>query len=418
MKKATTTRRKLSPGFRERRNKAGELTGLEYRFSVNGRQYSVYGHNVTECREKELEKRKQLDARTETRKNPTLDAYHETWNAARIGSTKESTLRTQLYQYTSCADVVISSTGKRLGDMKLTEITVQDIREVQTALLDPDKAAFKCAAGATRIVKRRARNPRGVNDSISALSHVFSDAVNERLLDFNPCRPVKNLQTTKKEARETIHRALTVEEEKAFFEAAAGSWYYNVYRFLLATGCRIGEAGALTQSDISDGMIHIQRTIIRGECGYYYIGNSCKTKRSRRDIPINDKIRAIIADEQHKVAELTGKDPRRVLAFKAPEDPKELAKATIFKSPEGYLLKSEPADREIARICKIAGIERFTAHAFRATFATRCNEAGINPRVVQDLLGHSDFSITMDLYTHVLDNTKQSAMDKLNSIAI
>ncbi|MCI6638487.1 MAG: site-specific integrase [Bilifractor sp.] len=416
--KNNSTRKKLAPGFREHKNRAGEIIGLEYRFTINGRRFSVYGRNVTECREKELAKRQQVTEQQESRKDPTLDAYHEIWNAARAGSTKESTLRTQLYQYTSCADVVISSTGKRLGDMRLSEITVQDIREVQTALLDPERASFRSAAGATRITKRRARNPRGVNDSISALSHVFAGAMDERLLDFNPCRPVKNLQTSKKEARETIHRALTEEEEKAFMTAAAGSWYYNVFRFLLATGCRIGEASALTPADISDGMLHIQRTLIRGECGDYHIGNSCKTKRSRRDIPMNEQIRAIIADEQRKTAELTGKDPRRVISFKPSEDPKEIAKNTIFKSPEGHLLKSEPADREIARICKLAGIERFTAHAFRATFATRCNEAGIDPRTVQDILGHSDYSITMNLYTHVLDNTKQAAMEKMSSVAI
>lgn len=416
--KNSSCRKKLPPGFRERKNRAGVIIGLEYRFTINGRRYSVYGRNITECREKELNKRCEINEKIEDRKDPTLDAYHEVWNKARIGSTKESTLRTQLYQYTSCADVVIPSTGKRLGDMRLSEITVQDIREVQAALLDPDKAAFKSAAGAVRITKRRPRNPRGVNDSISALSHVFTGAIDERYIDFNPCHPVKNLQTDKKEARETIHRALTEEEEKAFLDASRGSWYYNVFRFLLATGCRIGEAGAITPADISDGMLHIRRTIIRGECGNYHIGNSCKTKRSRRDIPLNNTIRAIIADEQAKTAELTGKDPRRVISFKPSEDPEEIARNTIFKSPEGNLMKSEPVDREIKRICKATGIERFTAHAFRATFATRCNEAGIDPRTVQEILGHSDYSITMNLYTHVLDNTKQAAMDKLNSIAI
>ena len=86
----------------------------------------------------------------------------------------------------------------------------------------------------------------------------------------------------------------------------------------------------------------------------------------------------------------------------------------IFKAPERGLLMSTPADREIGRICKRTGIEKFTAHAFRATFATRAIEAGIPPRTLQELLGHADFGITMNLYGHVTDNTLEDAMKKVN----
>ena len=78
---------------------------------------------------------------------------------------------------------------------------------------------------------------------------------------------------------------------------------------------------------------------------------------------------------------------------------------------------STPINREIGRICKRTGIEKFQLHALRATFATRCIESGMNPRTLQEILGHADFGLTMNLYGHVVDDTKRKAMQEL-SIAI
>ena len=85
----------------------------------------------------------------------------------------------------------------------------------------------------------------------------------------------------------------------------------------------------------------------------------------------------------------------------------------IFKAPERGLLMATPLDREIKRICKAAGIEPFTMHAFRATFATRAIESGMNPKTLQEILGHSNFNITMSLYGHCLTDTKKQAMENL-----
>ncbi len=52
-------------------------------------------------------------------------------------------------------------------------------------------------------------------------------------------------------------------------------------------------------------------------------------------------------------------------------------------------------------------------HCFRHTFATRCFEAGIQPKTVQKYLGHATLQMTMDLYTHVLEHHLSDEMDKL-----
>ena len=60
--------------------------------------------------------------------------------------------------------------------------------------------------------------------------------------------------------------------------------------------------------------------------------------------------------------------------------------------------------------------EMFSPHCFRHTFATRCFEAGIQPKTVQTYLGHAAIQITMDLYTSVLENHKQEEMQKLENV--
>ena len=60
--------------------------------------------------------------------------------------------------------------------------------------------------------------------------------------------------------------------------------------------------------------------------------------------------------------------------------------------------------------------ERFTCHGFRHTFATRAIEAGMQPQVLKTILGHSSLAMTMDLYSHVLPDTKAEEMQKIISM--
>lgn len=54
----------------------------------------------------------------------------------------------------------------------------------------------------------------------------------------------------------------------------------------------------------------------------------------------------------------------------------------------------------------------FTLHSTRHTFATRCIENGMDPQVLKTILGHATLSMTMDLYSHVLPDTKAEQMEK------
>jgi len=349
-------------------------------FSFDGKRYYVYAKDRKELERKAYERLQELEQGKADHDNPSLDVFHERWTENRRDSIKEATLRCQYFQYMSCADVKIGD--KRLGDYRIAEIKPDDIRTVQRTLLEKNTT-------------------QTVNDKVAVLNHIFLDAVRERYIDYNPCSPVKALKRTERKARDTIHRALSIEEQQRFFENATDRFYYDVFRICVLTGMRIGEVGALYSSDIYDGKIHVERTVTKTESGSYVIGEDPKTWNGKRIIPLNDKIVEVI-EHQKMINRILDGD--KVVGIHE----------TIFKAPERGLLMATPVDRDIARICKKIGIDKFTAHAFRATFATRCIEQGVAPRTLQELLGHKDYSLTMNLYGHVTDTTLEEAMNKVD----
>ena len=366
---------------KQKRNCRGYYTR---NFTIDGKRYYVYGNTPKELAEKEVQKRQEIALKIDKRKNPTLNQYYERWSSARKNEIKISTWRGQTQEYKIMSNVKMPELNILFGEMKLRDITIDDLRVVQAELA-------------------KERKTQTTNDYMSHLKHVFIDATKERVIDYNPCVLIRPLKRVEERARDTHHRALTIEEQERFFhsERLKSSYYCNVFKFLMLSGVRIGECGALKNSDIDtkNGVIHIDRTITRNEDGSYSIGTDAKTKAGKRTIPLTPELEKVIA-EQRAINKLFDGNIINM-------------DEVIFKAPERGLLMSTPVNREIKRICKLEGIEHFTAHAFRDTFATRCIEQGMNPRTLQALLGHSNFNITMSLYGHIIEDYKKTEMQSI-----
>jgi integrase len=275
--------------------------------------------------------------------------------------------------------------GVLFGDMRMKDITRKDIERAREILLKDGKT------------------PQNINICFAHLNHVFHTAVNDDTIMKNPCKALKQLKRDIPPIGENKHRALTEDETIRFFKAAEerNSYYLNTFLLMAKSGMRVGEVTALYRTDIDrkNGFIHIRRTIARDEAGAYIVGDDAKTKSGQRDIPLTDELYGIIKAQEALNNVIFGME----------------ASGLLFRGAEGQILREYSLNREIKRICAAADIEPFTCHAFRNTFATRFIEQRPQDyKILSEILGHKDVSITLNLYTHVMTENKVRAMNDIS----
>lgn len=357
------------------------------RFTVDGKKYTVYGATKERCQENEMLKREQIEKeKAEKAAIPTVQEYFDTWIEGKRNSkrkpVKSATLRSYRKLIKRITGQKIGKEQKKFGDMILTEIKKKTIEQLQESLLND---------GLTT---------RTTNDSISILKQALNAAYYDDILEKNPADGVKSVIRTEAPARETIHRALTREETEKFLQAAADSWYYPLYVFLLNTGLRIGEASALAIRDVTELQINVYKTVTRTEAGYT-IAEQTKTEAGRRKIDTRPEAwRAWNDQRMYNEAINSGK----VVKLDNP----------VFTLPKGGIIRPDRVNEDIKRICKLTDIEYFTCHAFRATFTSRCIAAGVPAKILMEILGHTDVQMTLGLYGHAEDQQKREKLLAVN----
>ena len=78
--------------------------------------------------------------------------------------------------------------------------------------------------------------------------------------------------------------------------------------------------------------------------------------------------------------------------------------------------KNSSYDAHLYKLCDEAGIKRFCMHALRHTYATRAIESGMQPKVLQKLLGHASIKTTMNRYVHVTDDSMNLAVQQFERL--
>ena len=137
-----------------------------------------------------------------------------------------------------------------------------------------------------------------------------------------------------------------------------------------------------------------------------------KTKTSYRTIPINRYCREALERQiiLHKI--LKNNSP-----YKNKLEFPDLLFTTKFCTPLNSQIYCDAIEKIINEINltrdPLDTMDKFSGHCFRHTFATRCFEAGIQPKTVQAYLGHATLQMTMDLYTSVMDKKKTDDMQLL-----
>lgn len=357
------------------------------RFSFEGERYTVYDKELKEVKKKLIDLKYELEhGLFAKQENITVSGWFDIW----IKEYKEPTVkRGTIGVY---RDNYNSYLKDPIGKKKLKDIRPEHIQKIYN---DLSKKGYS----------------RNTIELVSVvLSGMYKQALKNKIIRENPVP----LATLPKAEEHKEPRVMTVKEQKQFLEYSKDSYLHDMFELALATGMRSGELRGLEWKniDFKNKVIHVYRTLVYVNNDYHL--DTPKTASSRRDIPMLDNVIILLRQRKKKQSE-----ERLLLGDKWKS--KEGLENLVFTTETGYPINRDMLKQELNRVIDTIHnnkvmFEHITPHTFRHTFATRCIENGMPPHVLKTLLGHSKLSMTMDLYSHVLPNTKAEEIQRIANL--
>lgn len=269
------------------------------------------------------------------------------------------------------------------------------------------------------LAKGRKDGKGGLSSRTVRLAHTIMHASLKQALQSGLV--VKNVSEATKPPRmqKQEMRVLTPEEMDRFLKAIEGDRLAAAFLLDLSTGLRRGELLALRWQDmdlrwqdgeLKEGVVNVKRTLVRvnvedGSTKTALTYQEPKTKHGRRMVPIPGEVLPEL--KSHKVRQAQ----ERLKLGEAYEN-----NNLVFCAVDGKPLDPSSFGKHFSKLVQQAGIKGATMHTLRHTYATRLLEANEHPKVVQELLGHSNITMTLDTYSHVMPELKRAAAAKLNGL--
>jgi len=207
-------------------------------------------------------------------------------------------------------------------------------------------------------------------------------------------------------------RVLTNEERIRFEGVLEGDRLGRAFLLDLYSGLRRGELLALRWTDVNfeQGTLQVNRSLVRiaifGEENKTQLSfQDPKTVKSNRTVAIPMGIMAEL--KKHKALQ----NEEKLKAGEKYED-----QNLVFCTRFGLPLEPRNFNRKFADLLTKAKISDFNLHGLRHTYATILLEEDVHPKIVQEALGHSKISTTLDIYSHVSPEIMRKAADVLDVI--
>ena len=142
-----------------------------------------------------------------------------------------------------------------------------------------------------------------------------------------------------------------------------------------------------------------------------------KTQQSYRTIPLTGRAVELLREvEASRDSRKRSEELSQQLTYMDRRTGREavlnLENLVFLNYRTGLPAKNSSYDTHLYKLCDEAGIKRFCMHALRHTYATRAIESGMQPKVLQKLLGHASIKTTMDRYVHVTDDSMSAAVQQ------
>lgn len=349
--------------------------------------------------EKEIAKDLQDEIDSFKAKKMTLNAFYEDYIEQKQ-ELKTSTRTNYKYMYKK---YVWDSIGRR----KLPEIKYSDIKKFYNHLIR--EVGFK---------------PNSMETIHTILHPIFATAVRDGYIRVNPTDGVMAEIKKSNDWEKPKRHALSVSEQEAFVEFTKSHSVYShwlpLFTVLLGTGCRVGEIVGLTwdDCDFKNGIININHSLIyrpdeyTGKSGFYI--STPKTKAGEREIPMFEAVRKALLNERMRQMR-EGFNQTVIDGYSG----------FIFSNRFNGVLSPHNINRAIERITRDYNVEEselaarqnreplllphFSVHNLRHTFCTRMCENESNIKVIQEIMGHSDISTTMDVYNEATRDKKKES---------
>ena len=270
-----------------------------------------------------------------------------------------------------------------LGHVQLQRLTSQQVQAFYTKKLKEGLAA------------KTVRNMHGL------LHKALDNAVRWGLVPRN----VSDAVSLPRQTRHEIQPLNRVQAQR-LLEAAKGHALQGLLTLAVTTGMREGELLALRWQDIDFDTQSLQnRRSMSFIPGKGYVELEPKTEKGRRKIMLPSFVCEAL--KQHRLRQL-----ERRLKVGTRWQERDLVFCNIY----GGFLDPAHLRQRFDRLLRDAGLPDVRFHDLRHSAATILLSMGVHPKVVQELLGHSQIDVTMDTYSHVLPSMQQEAMEKLDDL--
>jgi integrase len=243
-------------------------------------------------------------------------------------------------------------------------------------------------------LEREGRKARLRQMAHAILHRALQYGVEQEILTRNVCDVAERPQAPRKEVT-----PLTAEQAQAFLLATADHRLYAMFLLAIDAGMRQGELNGLQWDDVdlTAGAVTIRRAVV--QIKEEFIVNEPKTARGRRRVEICPA--TVDALRLHKARMM---------------QEGRLAAGWVFVSKTGQHLRRNAIRKTFQGILRRAGLPVVKFHDLRHTCATLLMASGTHAKVVQERLGHSQISVTLDTYSHVTPTMQREAANTMQGI--
>ena len=211
--------------------------------------------------------------------------------------------------------------------------------------------------------------------------------------------------------------ALTREQERKFLQFIMEdnhySQYHDAFYILFKTGLRISEFCGLTMKDIDfkKKVIKVNHQLQRTS-DMRYICETTKTENGVREVPMTQDV----MDAFKRIIKMrpTPKIDPMIDGYSGFLFLDKNGKPKVALHWEKYFQLSVAKFNKIYRV----QLPKITPHVCRHTFCTNMAKSGMNPKVLQYIMGHGDISVTLDTYTHIKSEDAIAEMERLDYLKI